>query len=202
MVVRNREMDVCFIVRRSIKGSLYQMFLHRSAGPIFVIVEKQQSLRQLAVVKAFGRKHIAGNGLVVAFFQKGANVFAFVVATLLAKLFTECEVAYVLKIVLLKIGGGFVVVSINKSKHVLEHARCCTAGRNKLHDLMSGLLVVFPCFDVFLAFLLRRSKDAIADGGRSFQFQKGETTLELTELMFYLFFTDAALGNLFEVFFL
>ena len=110
-------MDVCFIVRRSIKGSLYQMFLHRSAGPIFVIVEKQQSFRQLAVVKAFGRKHIAGNGLVVAFFQKGANVLAFVVATLLSKLFTECEVAYVLKIVLLKIGGGFVVVSINKKNY-------------------------------------------------------------------------------------
>ena len=117
------------------------MLLERSAHAVFISVEEQQALRQLSVVKAPRLEHIGNNSLVVAGSNKGSNVLALILYASCVKLIIESKLLYVVEEFLFEVSTWFVIVSAEKSEHILEHTAGSSTGRNKLYDLLAFCLI-------------------------------------------------------------
>ena len=199
VVVRNGEVNIGLAIRSSIEGCLNEMLLHRGARAFLVVVEQQQALRQLTVVKAFLHQHLTGDGFVIALIEQLADALALVLATLVAKCLAEGKLLDAIEVLALEGSLRLIVGSIDESEHIFKHTRSSTTGGHKLHNLMTFGLVLVPAVDVALALFCRRGKHAVAYRSCSFEAKEWETGFELFELMIHLLFCDAAFGNLLEV---
>ena len=172
------------------------MLLERSARPLGILVEEQQALRQLAVIKPFRLQHVGNDGLVAAFSQKRGDVFAFILKAGIVKLAVEGETLDVVEVTLLKVGLGRIVVAVQESEHVLEHAAGSSAGRNELDNALAFGLVGVPRVDISCTLIVGRSHDAVAHGCGGLEPHDGVALIELAELCLDLSLGDAFFGNL------
>ena len=140
------------------------MLLHRCAGSLLILVEQQHALGQLAIVQSFLLQHVGCYCLVVAFGHQFLDSLALVLLADGIESVVESELLNVGKVLLLEVGGGHIVVGIDKGEHVLEHAAGCTRCGHELDDAASVGLILFPCSDVLLSLLLARSHDTVAHG--------------------------------------
>ena len=114
-------MYVRLTIAGSIEGTLYQMLFHRRTGSLRILVEEQQSLRQLSVVQTLSLQHIGGYGLVLTFGDQGLDTLALVLLAGGIQCLVEGELLDGVEVLLLEVGGRHVVVGIDEGKHVLEH---------------------------------------------------------------------------------
>ncbi len=197
MLMAHGEMHISLIPTLCIESALYEMFLHRSARTFRIVVEEQQTLWQLSVVESALVQHVLHYSLVVALGDEFLDSLAIVLLAHLIQSTVEGELLNVVEILLLKVGCRHIIVGIEESEHVLEHAACCSAGRNKLHNLLSLCLIVVPCLHIVLALSLCRSHDAIAYSGRSFQTEEWESGFKLLQLVLDLLRCYSFLSDLF-----
>ena len=172
------------------------MLLERSAHAVFISVEEQQALRQLSVVKAPRLEHIGNNSLVVAGSNKGCDVLALILYASCVKLIIESKLLYVVEEFLFEVSTRFVIVSAEKSEHILEHTAGSSTGRNKLYDLLAFCLIGFPLCDIVGTLTVGRSNDATANACCCLELQERKAFFKLFELGCYLFFGYAFFGNL------
>ena len=142
-------------------------------------MEQQQSLRQLSVVQTLGLQHVGGYSLVLTIGHQCLDALALVLLTYSVQSLVEGEVLYLVEVLLLKVGGRRIVVGIYKSKHVLEHAACSTAGRHKLHYALAFCLIAVPCVYHLLALGDVGGNNAIANACSCLKLQKWETCFKL-----------------------
>ncbi len=122
MLMGDGEMDMSLAVRSGIEGTLYQVFLHRGAGTFGIGMEEEHALRQLSVVQALGLEHVGSDSLVVTGSEEGGDILSLVLLTGGVQGVVESELLDVSEELLLEIGGGHIVIGIDKGEHVLEHA--------------------------------------------------------------------------------
>ena len=172
-------MYVSLAIRSGIEGTLYQVFLHRCASTLWIVVEQKQALRQLSIVQTLGFEHVGCNGLVITFSNERLDALAVVLLAGSIEFGIEGELLDVIKILLLKVGGWHVVVGIDKGKHILEHAAGGTRCGYELHHLLALGLILLPSLYILFALSLRGSHDTFANGCCCFQLKEGETCFEL-----------------------
>ena len=121
MVVRNGEVNVCLAVAACIERSLYQVLLHRSANLILILVELEQSLRQLTIVQSLWLEEISHDSLVIALLDEAHDALLVVYMTLVAECLAESKLLDILEELFFKVSSRNIVWSIQERKHVLEH---------------------------------------------------------------------------------
>ena len=163
----------------SIERTLNEVFLHRGTWAIGILVEEQQALGQLTIVQTLGLQHIGSHSLVVTLGHEGLDALAVVLLTGSIECIEEGKLIDRVEILLLEIGGGHIIVGIDESEHVLEHAAGGTRCRHELHNLIACGLVLVPYLLELLALIGIRSNDALTDSGGCLQLQEGETCLKL-----------------------
>ena len=192
-------MDVGLAIAAGVERGLHQVFLHRCAGAVLVLVEQKQALGQLAVVESLGVEHIGHHSLVVALGNQVLGARIVVGVAFLAQCLAERKLLDVVKEGLLKLGLGCIVVGAEEGEHVLEHAAGSARCGHKLHHLVALTLVVLPCLlGLFLGGCVG-CDDALANGSSGLDLQKRKTFLVLYELSLHLFHGHAAALNLFLV---
>ena len=194
-------MDVCLTIRGGIKCTLYEMFLHWGTSSLGILVEEQQTLGQLTIVQTFSFQHIGSDGFVFAFSDKSLDAFALVLLTNGVEGLIEGKLLDTVEVFLFEIGGGHVVVGIDKSKHVLEHTAGGTRSRHELYHTFACCFVLFPSLLVFEACLGIGGNDTMSDTGGCFQLQERESGFELIQLILDLLLGNTLLSDLFQVFF-
>src|SRR5574344_552035 len=179
MLMTHCEVDVGLTVGCGIKGSLHEMFLHRSARSLGIFVEEQHTLGQLSVVESLSLEHLGSHSLVVAFGQQGGDVLALVLQANIVELIIEGKLLDVVEILLLEVGCGFIILGVHEGKHVLEHAACSSRCRNELHHLLAGSLVLLPTLLKFSSRFLSRGNNSMLYAGGSLEAEEGESGLKL-----------------------
>ena len=140
-----------------IQCSLHQMFFQRCACTILIFMEKQESLRQLTVIKPLLLKQVCNYCLVVPFCHQDLYAFAFILLAHLIKRRIECKFLHIVKEMLLKICRRHVILRIEEGEHVLKHTACGSTGRNKLHNFLSFSFIAFPCLRIHLHIVFAHS---------------------------------------------
>ena len=138
MVVRDCEVDVRLTVRTSIQCCFNKMFLHRCTRTILILMEQQQTLRQLTIVQTLCLKQVCYNSLILAVLNKITNTLAFVLLTFSTKSLLESKLLYIFKEVFLKICCRLIIVSRKERKEILEHSARSTTRWYELHN---GVLI-------------------------------------------------------------
>ena len=110
VVMRNREMDIGPAICAGIEGRLHKMFLHRSARPLVILVEKQQPLGQLPVVQALAFKQVGHDRLVAAPIHQSLHATALICQALGIQSLKESEMSDIREELLLKICSGPIIV--------------------------------------------------------------------------------------------
>ena len=182
------EVDVGLAVAGGIEGALDEVLLHRRARTVLVVVEQEQSFRQLTVVQSFGVEHVGDNGLVVAVGDELHDFLAVVGLALVAEGLAEGKLLDVVEKVFLEVGGRHVVVGAEEGEHVLEHAAGRSGGRYELHDFPSFGLVGVPRLDIGVARVIVGSHNAATDGCRGLEPQEREAGFEVFKLLVEFFF--------------
>ena len=126
MIVRNGEVNVCLAVAASIERSLYQVLLHRGANLVLILVELEQSLRQLTIVQSLWFEEISHDSLVIALLDEAHDALLIVDMTLVAERLAESKLLDILEELFFEVSSRNIVWSIEECKHVLEHAACRT----------------------------------------------------------------------------
>ena len=121
VVVRNGEMNVCLAVAASIERSLNQVLLHWGANLVLILVELEQSLRQLSVVQSLWLEEISHDSLVIALLDKAHNALLVVYMALIAECLAESKLLDILEELFFEVSSRNIVWSIQERKHVLEH---------------------------------------------------------------------------------
>ena len=196
MFVTDGEVDVCFAIGCSVKRTLHKMLLHGGTCSFGVLVEEQEALWQLSVVQALSLEHIGSDSLVAPFSDELFDALALVLLANGVECVIESELLDGVEVFLLEIGGGHVIVGIDKCKHVLEHTAGSARCGYELDHLLAFSLVGVPGIDELLALGFSGCNDTIADTSRCFQLQEGETSLELVQLILNLLRGDTLLCNL------
>ena len=202
VLVTDGEVYVSLAIGCSIKGTLYQMLLHRCACTLGILVEQQQALWQLTVVQSLGFQHVGCYSLIVALGHQGLDAFTLVLQANSVECLVEGKVFYLVEVFLLKVGSGHIVVGVNKSKHVFEHTTGGTTGGHKLYHALACCLVIVPCGNQLLALGCVGSNNTVTDTCSCLQLQEWETCLKLVQLIFDLLLGDTFLSNLLQVFLL
>ena len=159
-------------------------------------MEEQQSFWQLTVIQALGFEHVSCDCLIFAFCNKSLNTLTLVLLADSVQGIVECKFLDAVEILLLEVGSGYVVVCVDESEHVLEHAAGSTRGRNKLHYAFALGLIGVPAVFILFPFIGIRGDDTIVDTCRCFQLQEGESGLELIQLILDLLLGNTLLSNL------
>ena len=167
VLVADGEVYVSLTIRGSIQCSLYQVLLHRGAWTFRIVMEQEQTLGQLTVVQSLGCQHIGRNGLVVTLRLQRLDTLTIILLTDSIKLAIEGKLHNIIEILLFKICGRFVIVGIDKGKHIFEHAAGSTRSRHKLHHLLALSLILLPSIYKTLALSIAGSYDTTTDGGSS-----------------------------------
>ena len=199
MLVRDGEVNVGLTIGACIHGSLYEMLLHWCARAVLVVVEKQQSLRQLAVVETFGSKHVSCYCLIVALGKKSLDVLTLILLALVTQFLAEGEVANTLEIAFLEVCCRHVIVCIYECKHILEHTAGSSRCRNELHDSVTLILVILPCLYICLSLLAVGSDNSFLHTCRSLKLQERKSLGNLLQLLSNLLLGDTASGNLLQI---
>ena len=81
VLMRDREVNVRLAIAGSIECSFYEMVLHRRAWSLWIVMEEQHSLGQLAVVKTLLEEHILNDFLILSVLYKILNALALILST-------------------------------------------------------------------------------------------------------------------------
>ena len=164
-------------------------------------MEEEHALRQLAVVQTVFGKHGTCYCLVCTLGNECGDVFSRLLLKHGIQRIIESKTCDVVEILFLECRSRHIIGCIDKGEHILEHTRCRTGCRHKLHHGLSRRLVCLPCRLAFVCLGGRGRDDAFAYGCRPFKTEKGETGFELAELMFQCLDADAFRCKLQQVFF-
>ena len=82
------------------------MLLHRSARSVLILMEEEEALGQLTVIKALSLEEVSHDCLIVASLGKVAYATAVVLLALGTKSLLKGEFLYIVEESLLKVGGG------------------------------------------------------------------------------------------------
>ena len=182
MVVAHREVYGSLAVAGGIECAFHQVLFHRSAWTFRILVEQKHALWQLAVVQSVGIEHVASHILISSVGDELLHSSAEILPACVVECVVEGKFLNVVEILLLKVCCRYVVVSISKGKHILEHSRCRSRSRNELHDAMALCLVLLPCLFVLFHVGFCRGDDAFSYTGSCLEFEEGESCLKLFEL--------------------
>ena len=197
--MRDCEVYMGLTVRCCIEGTFHQMFLHRRTRSLSIVMEQQQALRQLTVVQTLSFQHVSCNSLIITLGHQFLDALAVIFLAGGIQLTIESKVLYVVKVLLLKVSRRHVVRSIYKGKHILEHTAGSTRSGYELHHFLAHGLVLLPGIHTGFSRCFVRSYYTLADSGGGLQFQKRETSLELSQLHLNLLLRDSFLSQLFQV---
>ncbi|CUQ46262.1 Uncharacterised protein [Segatella copri] len=121
VVVRNGKVNICLAVAASIERSLNQVLLHWGANLVLILVELEQSLRQLSVVQSLWLEEISHDSLVIALLDKAHNALLVVYMALIAECLAESKLLDILEELFFEVSSRNIVWSIQEREHVLEH---------------------------------------------------------------------------------
>ena len=114
-------MNVCLAVAASIERSLNQVLLHWGANLVLILVELEQSLRQLTVVQSLWLEEISHDGLVIALLDEAHDTLLVVYMALITECLAESKLLDILEELFFKVSSRNIVWSIQERKHILEH---------------------------------------------------------------------------------
>ena len=178
MVVRHGEVDVHLAVGCSVHRTLHHVLQCRRACTVTVRVEKQQALRQIAVVHVLQEEaHCVLTLLACQLLAKGK------LGDIVEELTDERSLNAVVEVL----------------EQVLEHTRSGSRCRNELQHLMSLSQILLPGGNQLLALSHRRTDNALVQRGRLNDIQHRKTRLETFELLLRLLYGNTTSTQLLEV---
>ena len=121
MFVAHGEMHIGLAVAGSVECALNQVFLHRCARSLGILVEEQHAFRQLTVVESLRFEHISHHRLVIAIGNQRGDVFSFVFHACGIQFIVECETGDIIEVLFFERGGRHIVISRQESEHIFEH---------------------------------------------------------------------------------